>query len=83
MIGGYADANVHISEKPWFSGKTIVLFCIHAGSKLSARVFDIQAACPDVMVSEMFAIQGSMEQNDRNNPKEATMERLEKYNFAE
>lgn len=74
MVWGYADANVHISEKPWFSGKTIVLFCIHAGSKLSSTVFDIQAACPDVIVSERFAIQGSMEQNVRNIQKEAVLE---------
>lgn len=66
-----------------FAGKTIIPFCTHAGSGLSATVSSIQAVCPDATVLDGFSIQGSTAQNERSKANEAVMEWLRDYGFTD
>lgn len=42
-----------------FSGKTIIPFCTHEGSRLGSSVSDIAALCPDAILLDGLAIRGS------------------------
>ncbi|SFM60143.1 Flavodoxin [Thermodesulforhabdus norvegica] len=46
-------------EECGFSGKVIVPFCTHEGSKLGRSVRDIARLCPDSTILKAIAIRGT------------------------
>ena len=49
-----------------FSGKTIIPFCTHEGSRLGRSVNDIRALCPQSTILDGLAIRGSDAKNAQN-----------------
>lgn len=49
-----------------FSGKTIVPFCTHEGSRLGRSVTDITKLCPQSIVLEGLAVRGREAKNAQN-----------------
>lgn len=49
-----------------FSGKTIIPFCTHEGSRLGRSVNDIHQLCPQAALLDGLAIQGSSAKNAQN-----------------
>ena len=53
-----------------FSGKTIIPFCTHEGSKLGRSVADLKKLCPKSHIREGLAIRGSAAHNSDQRIKE-------------
>ncbi len=51
------------------SGKTVLPFCIHAGSGLAGTVATIRSKCPEATVTEGFAIAGTTVQSSAESTK--------------
>lgn len=49
-----------------FSGKTIIPFCTHEGSRLGRSVSDLRQLCPQATILDGLAIQGSSAKNAQN-----------------
>lgn len=66
-----------------FSGKTIVPFCTHEGSGLSATESRIADSCPDAEVLDGLAIRGSVAQNSQDEAAESVAEWLRQAGFTQ
>ena len=64
-----------------FSGKTIVPFCTHAGSRLGASVRTITSLCSNSIVAEGLAVRGYDAQNNQESVRETVSAWLNKGGF--
>ena len=60
------------------SGKTVLPFCTHAGSRLAGTVETIRVKCPGATVTEGFAIAGTTVQQSAQSAKDSLSEWLAK-----
>lgn len=69
-------------EKHNWQGKTVVPFCTHEGSGLSATERYIATACKGVTVAKGLAVKGSTAQNKRNQAADDVKQWLDKIAVA-
>ena len=65
-----------------FSGKTVIPFCTHAGSRLSGTVQTLRDKLENAEVLDGFEIAGTTAQNNQDEAKEAVLAWLEKLDIA-
>lgn len=65
-----------------FSGKTVIPFCTHGGSRLSGTVQTLRDKLENAEVLDGFEIEGTTAQNKQDEAREAVLSWLEKLDIA-